>query len=71
MFISEFLSDNNFGLAPFTLHVYSMINYNDKIDSFTFGERDRLNWFETILQQPLYDIWGRVFSQANYEPVHN
>ena len=42
MFISEFLSDANFGLAWFTLHVYSMINYNDKIDHFTNSDRDRL-----------------------------
>ena len=45
-----FISDANFGLVLFTLHVHSTINYNDKIDCFTISERDRSNWFETILQ---------------------
>ena len=49
MLISEFLGDANFGLVSFTLHVCLMINYNDKIDPFTISDRDRLNWFETIL----------------------
>ena len=49
MIISEFLSDSNFGLASFTLLIYSTIYYNDKIDRFTISDGDRLNWFETIL----------------------
>ena len=46
MFISEFLSDVNFGLAMFTSLFYLMINYNDKMERFTISERDRSNWFE-------------------------
>ena len=37
MFISEFVSDANFGLTSFKLLVYSTINYNDKIDRFTMA----------------------------------
>ena len=51
MFISEFLIDTNFGLALFTLHVFSTINYNDKINCFTISEGDRSHWFETIFQK--------------------
>ena len=50
MYISEFLSDANFGLAWLTLHVYSIIDCNDKIDCFNISDGDRLNWFETILK---------------------
>ena len=50
MFIFEFLSDTNFGLALFTLHIDSTINYDNKIDRFTISDGTRLNWFETILQ---------------------
>ena len=46
MFISEFLNDANFGLASFTLLVYKMNNYNDKIDHFTNSYGDMSNWFE-------------------------
>ena len=49
MFISEFLSDTDVGLASFTLHIYSTVNNYDKIDRFTITDRDRLNGFETIL----------------------
>jgi len=50
MFASKFLSDAIFGLALLKLHVYFIINYNDKIDCFTISYGDRSNWFETILQ---------------------
>ena len=50
MFISEFLGDANLCLALFTILVYSMFNYINKIDHFTNSDRDKLNWFETILQ---------------------
>ena len=50
MFISEFLSDVNFGLASFTMVVYSMTNYCNRKDHFTNSDGDRSNWFETILQ---------------------
>ena len=43
------MSDANFGLVLFTLHVYLMINYNDKINRFTISDGDRSNWFETNL----------------------
>ena len=49
-FISEFLSDANFGLASLNyIHINLTINYNDKIDCFTISDGDRWNWFETIL----------------------
>ena len=44
MFISESPSDANFGLVSITLHVYSTINYHDKIDRFTISDKDRLNY---------------------------
>ena len=50
MFISKFLGDTNFGLALLTLHVYLIINYNDKLDHFKISDGDRLNRFENILQ---------------------
>ena len=45
MFISEFLGDANFGLALFTIHIYSTVNYNDKIDLFIVSDGDRSNLF--------------------------
>ena len=42
--------DVNFGLASFTLHVFLMITYNDKIGCFTMSDGERSHWFETILQ---------------------
>ena len=51
MFIFEFLRDANFlSLLSFKILVYLMINNINNIDHFTNSERDRLNWFETILQ---------------------
>ena len=37
------------GLMLFTLLVYSMINYNDKIDRFTISDGDRSNGLRLIL----------------------
>ena len=39
MVISKFLSDANFGLVSFTILIYPMINYNNKIDSFTNNDK--------------------------------
>ena len=47
MFISEFSGDDNYSLASFTMLIYSMVKYNDKIDRFTNGDGDRLNEFKT------------------------
>ena len=48
MFISEFLSNTNFCLTLFTILVYLMINYLNKVDHVMNSDRSRLNWFETI-----------------------
>ena len=45
MFISEFLGDANFCLASFTILIYLMINYINKIDCFRNREGYRSNWF--------------------------
>ena len=51
MFISEILGDANFGLALLTVHFYlRVIIIHIRIDCFTNTDRDRLNWFETVLR---------------------
>ena len=57
MFISKFLSDANFGLASFTVLVYSMINYNNKIDRFTNNDGDRSNSYDKGADSFNITIW--------------
>ena len=64
MFISEFLSNANFGFALFTILLYSMISYNDRIDCFTTSDWDRSDWFETVLQYPFQS--GKNWPQKKY-----
>ena len=57
MFISKFLSDANFGLASFTVLVYSMINYNNNIDHFTNNDGDRSNFYDKGTHSFNVTIW--------------
>ena len=56
MFISEFLSDANLGLALLIILVYLMIIYKNRINRFTNTDGDWLNRFETILHMQ-YNIY--------------
>ena len=60
MFIFEFLSDANFGLASFTILIYSIISYNNRIDRFKIGmETGQIGlrlFYNTIFDLPLSPI---------------
>ena len=68
MFISELLSDTNFGLASFIILVYLTINNNNRIDGFTNTVTKKVNFFETLLQF-IYNL-GWFVKYKKFFPDH-